>query len=504
MSNVFGKFLSPPLLALDISIVALLFLGQRQALATTPQDRSQRQDHQTAEGGTNHRFLSALRSYKAQQYATAQDELEALVKSAPSSFEVNELLGLVYVAQGKQQEANHHLAKAVQLRPNIAEARTALATNLLALHHEDQAEIQFKRVLQLEPQSYDANHNLGEFYVQLGRLADAIVLLKRAQEADPRAENNGYDLALAYERNGNLEEARERVRALIRIKDSADLHSLLGEIEEKSKDYLASAAQYEQAVRMDPSEQNIFDWGTELLLHQTFEPAVDVFKGGSAHFPRSTRLQMGLGIALYGLGHFDDGARAFSQAADMDPSDPLPLTFLGRAYDNLSPSLADEVRARLQLFSSKNSGNAPVQYYYAICLWKENEKAPRADLSEQIESLLKTAVSIDPAYADAYLQLGILYANRKQYPEAISNYEAAVKVAPTLPDLHYRLGQALARSGDATHAREEFATFERLRQAQVNTANKQHEEIQQFVYTVRNSDDGNARTSGPPTTDGQK
>ena len=447
---------------------------------------------------TKRRFLSALAAFKAQRYRDAESALVPLAKSNPASFEINELLGLVYVAQGQDGKANPFLAKAVRLKPDVAEARTTLATNLLRLHRSGEAEAQFKKLVELEPRDYDANHNLGEFYIQTGRLPDAIVFLKRAREVNPNAQNNGYDLALAYEKNGNLDDARHEVQSLTRIQDSAELHSLLGEIEEKAKNYVASAAQYEQAARMDPNEQNIFDWGAELLLHQTFEPAVEVFKAGLAHSPQSVRLQVGLGIALYGLGSFDDGARAFLRSADMDRSNPLPLTFLGRAYDNLSPELADQVLARLRSFLNQDTGNAQVRYYYAMCLWKLNEKEPDAELPAQIESLLKTSIALDPTYADADLQLGILHANQRKYQEAISNYEEALKVNPNLPGLHYRLGQALARTGDTAHAKEELSQFERLRQTSVDEANKQHAEIQQFVYTMRNSNMGNPQDSPAP------
>lgn len=491
MSEKFGKSLARSLSVFVIGMTTLIFM-QAQSRSAAAQQHPGDSDARQVTSEVRREFLTALSAYKAQRYTTAQKHLESLAKSTPGSFEINELLGLVYVAQDKQEKASPFLAKAVRLKPNLAEARTALAMNLLALRRADEAEIQFRKVVAQEPRSYDANHNLGEFYIQTGRIPDAIVFLKRAREVNPNARNNGYDLALAYEKNGSLDEARNEIQALIRLQDSAELHSLLGEIEEKSKNYLASASQYEQAVRMDPNEQNIFDWGTELLLHQTFEPAVEVFKAGSAHFRHSVRLQIGLGIALYGLGRFDDAARAFLDSADMDSSDPLPLTFLGRACDNLSSDLADEVRARLLLFLSKNSADAPVRYYYAMCLWKLNEKEPRAELSEQIQSLLKTAVLLDPAYADAYLQLGILYANGGNYQEAISNYQKSLKINPNVASLHYRLGQALARTGDAARAKEEFGEFERLRQTE---ANKENAEIQQFVYTMRKANTGNTQNS---------
>lgn len=443
-----------------------------------------------SEGSAKQPFAAALAAYQAQHYDQAQNILAPLARSNPSSFEINELLGLVFVAQGEDQKANPFLGKAVRLKPNVTEARTALATNLLRLHRTVEAESQFKKAVALAPLSYEPNHNLGEFYIQTGALSKAIAFLKRAQEIDPKAENNGYDLALACEKTGDLEQARRQLLFLMRFQDSAELHSLLGEIEEKSKNYLASAAQYEQAVRLDPSEQNLFDWGSELLLHQTFEPAVEVFKAGLVRFPQSARLQLGLGIALYGNGSYDDGASAFLHASDMNPSDPLPLTFAAKAYENLSPTMAEQVRSRLQTFLDKNPDNAPVRYFYALCLWKLNEKEPNPDVLKRVESLLKRVVTIAPTYADAYLQLGIVYANEGRNPEAIMTYEKALKLSPNLPNLHYRLGQALMRTGNAVRARDELATFERLRQSQVEETNKQNAEVQQFVYTMRNAGTG--------------
>lgn len=448
----------------------------------------QASDRERTESETKREFLSALAAYKARQYAPAQRELEFLVKSAPSSFEVNELLGLVYVAQGKQNEANPFLAKAVQLRPTVAEARTALGTNLLTLGRVEQAERQFKRVVQMEPQSYDANHNLGEFYIQGGKLREAIPFLKRAQEITPSAYNNGFDLALALEQTGQFNEASEHLHKLINLHDSAELHSLLGEIEEKSRNYLSSAAQYEQAARMDPSEQNILNWGAELLLHQTFAAAIEVFRAGTVRFPQSAQLYNGLGIALYGAGEMDEAVRAYFRASDLAPSDPLPLTFVGKTCDGASSDLAAQIRSRLQTFLSHDATSAELNYDLAICLERGNPSHSNPQLSSQIESILKHSLTINPDYADAYFQLGNLYSERHSYEEAIVQYERALKVNANSANFHYRLGQALARAGNSARAQEEFTIFDRLRKTDTDATNKQQNQIQQFVYTIRKLD----------------
>jgi len=471
-----------------IGILTLLLL----VLSLTPavsQQSAQHSDLQQTEDATNQRFRSALAAYKAQRYAAAQRELDVLVKAVPNSFEVNELLGLVYVAQDKQQQANHFLGKAVQLRSNVAEAHTALATNLLAIHRANEAEVQFKKVVEMEPQGYDANHNLGEFYIQTGQIASAVPFLKHAQEIDPTAYNNGYDLVLALEQVGTLDEAREQLQRLISLRDSAELHNLLGEVEEKSKDYLASAAQYEQAARMDPNEQNMLNWGAELLLHQTFAPAIEVFKAGTQSFPQSAQLHDGLGIAFYGAGQMDEAVHAFLRASDLTPSDPLPLTFLGKACDGASAELSAQVRSRLQSFITHGDHSAELNYYLAMCLWKGNQIESKADLTNKIESLLRRALMLDPSYSDAYFQLGNLYAERHKYEDAVEQYERALKTNANSANIHYRLGQALARTGKSARAQEEFALFERLRKNESDATNKEQNQIQQFVYTMRKANE---------------
>ena len=142
-------------------------------------------------------FQSAVASYEAKNYERAQKQLEPLVGRLPDNFDVNELMGLVYAAEGQDAKANRFLVTAVRLKPDSAAARTNLAVNLARLGRNALAESEFKKAAQLEPDSFDSNHNLGEFYVRAGNLPAAIPYLKRAQIADPSSYANGYDLALA-------------------------------------------------------------------------------------------------------------------------------------------------------------------------------------------------------------------------------------------------------------------------------------------------------------------
>ena len=195
------------------------------------------QDHQNQSQETkalDRQFQSAVAQYDAGRFAEAAAQLEDLLPYAPRTFEVDELLGLVYAAQSQDAKAIEQLQIAVRLKPDSAAARTNLAASFFHSGKSELAEGQFRKALELEPRDYNANHNLGEFYIQSGKIADAVPLLEQAQEIRP-SYDNGYDLAMADFLTGQLGQARQLVQTLERIKNTGELHNLLAQIDEKDR-----------------------------------------------------------------------------------------------------------------------------------------------------------------------------------------------------------------------------------------------------------------------------
>ena len=343
----------------------------------------------------------------------------------------------------------------MRLNPNSAEARTNLAANLSRLGKLGPAEEQFRKAAQLEPENFDANHNLGEVYVRAGKIAEATPFLEKAQRIDPSSYDNGYDLSLAYLLTGHTKDARELIHALLQQKNTAELHNLLAEVEEKDGNFVTAANEFEIAAHMDPSESNLFDWASELLVHRTLEPSIEIFRQATERYPQSSRLAIGLGMALYSLGKYDDAVVSLLRAADLSPSDPRIYPFLSRAYDS-SPGQAGEVIKRFHRFADLQPRNGRALYYYAMSLWKgKRAQDPSLDL-HQIESLLTKSIELDPTLADAQLQLGNLYSDQSKYSDAIPHYKRALELQlgfsrrplPPGPSLrpHWRKGPRPARA----------------------------------------------------------
>lgn len=429
-------------------------------------------------------FKSAVAQYDAGHFTEAAAQLEDLLPRVPNSFEVHELLGQVYASLSQDPKAIEHLQEAVRLKPDSGAARTNLAATLLHAGKAELAGEQFRRALALEPRNYDANHNLGEFYIQSGKLADAIPLLERAQSINSSSYDNGYDLAQAEFLTGKLGETRQTVQALVRIKDIGELHNLLGQIEEKDGKFVAAANEFQIAAHMDPSDDNMFDWGSELLLHRTYEPAIEVFQQASQRYPDSPRLKIGLGMALYSRGKYDEAVRALLAASDLSPSDPRCYSFLSKAYDS-SPNQAEDVIQRFRRYADLQPGNALAQYYYAMSLWKgKRSEDSGADLTA-VEALLQKAIALDESLPEAHVQLGNLYADQHEYAKSVPEYVRALELNPNLSDAHYRLGQDYVHVGQKDQAQKEFEVYQKLRAEHLAEVDKERAEVQQFVYAEK-------------------
>ena len=437
---------------------------------------------ETQQQKLDQQYQSAVADYEAGRFAQAAARLEPLVPYAPKSFEIHELLGMVYASLPDGDKAIEHLQAAVLLKPDSGEARTNLGATLLRFGKRDLAGEQFQKAVELEPKSYDANHNLGEYYVQAGKVAEAQPYLGQAYKSNPGNYDNAYDLAMSNYMLGKLEDARTVVQALIAQKNNGELQNLLGQIDEKDGKFVAAANDYEAAAHLDPSEENLFAWGSEMLLHRTYEPAIAIFQKASELYPKSPRILIGLGLALYSRGIYDKAVNALIAAADLNPQDARCYVFLSKAY-NSSPLQADEVVQRFKRYAELQPNSALAQYYYAVSLWKgkrvENSNVDPA----AIEALLKRAIALDNSLADAHLQLGNFYADQHQYEKSIPEFQRALQLDPDLADAHYRLATDLVHTGKKDDAQKEFAVYQKLRAEHLAEVQKEHEEVRQFVYS---------------------
>ncbi|HTW56887.1 MAG TPA: carboxypeptidase regulatory-like domain-containing protein [Terriglobales bacterium] len=338
------------------------------------------------------------------------------------------------------------------------------------------------------------------------RTRDSLAKETASLEADD-VSKPGWDIA-----HGPLREQAKRERdrlesLLVQHPKDGKLHHALADADEKLADPLSAVGEYQRAAELDPSEGNLFDWGAELLLHHAPEPAGDVFSKGNRLFPNSTRMLLGLGAAWFARGDIDRAVATICRASDLNRNDSLPYLFLGKIEIAETVPPAPVIEA-LHRFVTLQSGNAEANFYYAVGLWKLRKSAQDA---AAVAALLRKAIELDPRFAPAYLQLGILHSAQGNESRAILDYqhalatatagggaasqmaasaivasaiEAAIEVS-VIEDAHYRLAQAYRRMGNEDKANTELQLYEKMARESGETMERERHEVRQFVYTLR-------------------
>ncbi len=337
-------------------------------------------------------------------------------------------------------------------------AQKAVAPNPASL------EIKLKQALKAEPESFAANYQLGEFYLQQKRLAVAIPYLERAQTLDAQHYECRHDLALAYVLTGAAAKARTQLKATLQLRDAAELHALLGEVEEQAGDVAAAATAYHRAAELEPSEKHLLSLGNLLIRSSNYVEALQYFSYGLQKYPRSAQLKVGLGITEYSQGKYEQAVKTLCEAADLDPSDHRPFLFLGEMY-GVAPALADDITKRMAEFVERHPQNAQAHYYYAINRWRGRRNGEAVEALDQIEKSLLTAVRLDPKLTEAHFELGVLYAEQQRYQPAIAALRRAITLKPEHAKAHYRLMQVYQRTGQKALAKREQEIHQRLNAA---------------------------------------
>lgn len=352
-------------------------------------------------------------------------------------------------------------------------------------------EAQLREEVVRAPKSFAANHRLGEFYCEAKQYSEAIPPLAAAEQIEPGNLRNAYELALAFAGAGDLTEARARTQAMIAKSNTAEAHRLAGEIYEWVDDPLQAVREFEKAARMEGSEENYFEWGSELLLHRAAKPAVEVFGKGSGLHPDSARMLTGLGAALFADGAFEEATKQLCKAADLKPQDASPYVFLGK----IEEATVDELSCseeKLARFAKEQPENALANYYLGIALRKRTKNSEDETGEKRAEEFFEKAVRLDPKLSEGYLQLGIIRAKRGETGKAAEDYQKAIEINPRSGPAHFRLAMVYKSLRKEAQAQAELQKFQQIEKEEAEVREQERRKLRQFQVILENKTENGA------------
>jgi len=338
------------------------------------------------------------------KWAEAAAEFTAARDLDPAFAEAHMRLGQARASMRFFTEAQICLEKAVNLKPDLIEARVSLVTVLIERNADDRAESEAKRLLTL-----DQAKDRPEPHILLGQIA--IRRAQRVAKEDPKARLARYEEAVAHFQ-----------RAVDLTADNAGFRYLLGMALFRAGCLVDAEKHLRHAVQVEPgSSLYRFQLGEVcFLLGRYFEATEHLMAAYRDEKRRDADLCILLMRCTYRLGVYGDAARWAARAHRAAPDNPQVFLLSGTIHRFLGNRTLAEQSIRQALLV--------------------NSKLPGADY-----------------------ELGMLYFDRGQWRAAVDFLRKATQIQPNEYRGWYQLGLALRCLEQTAESDRALAKFKELK-----------------------------------------
>ena len=177
----------------------------------------------------NQILQQAIASHKEGKIEEAEKSYKKAIELKPDYAEAHYNLGVILQSLGRFDETEKSYKKAIELKPDFPEAHYNLGVTLQNLGRLDEAETSLKKAIELKPDFPEAHNNLGNTLFELSKIDEAETSLKKAIELKPDYAEAHYNLGVTLQNLGRLDEAEKSYKKAIELKpDYAEAHNNLG------------------------------------------------------------------------------------------------------------------------------------------------------------------------------------------------------------------------------------------------------------------------------------
>jgi len=169
--------------------------------------------------GRSDESLRALAEFsRLHKESTHISETLRLLANAPDDHEARAVLGLLYMRQGRYEEAAEAYRLATRLAPDSSRYHNNLGNAYLRLKEYAAAIQAYTEAVRLDPEYGTARFNLGLAYLHAQRFIEAREILLQARQGLPKHAEVHYYLGLIYGREGEYEKAAEMFEQALAVR----------------------------------------------------------------------------------------------------------------------------------------------------------------------------------------------------------------------------------------------------------------------------------------------
>lgn len=330
-----------------------------------------------------------------------------------------------------------------------AEAKAAEAQGDLTT-----AAAKYESLLQIAPKLAPAYNNLGALYLRQREYKKAAATLEKGLKIDPRMSSASALLGIALYEMGDYANARTRLESTLRSNpkdDNAELFLANDLI--KLGDLSAAANHLQQlSVRQPKNQEVLYLLGkVHMKLSEQALAKLNEIDSDSVWAHEIS------GEVMESMKNFDGALIEYKKAVEIAPMQAGTHFALGNAYWSLA-KWADANR-EFQAELVNDPSNCTAQWKIGNSLLEQHENP------EEALANVDKALAMCPSLVQAKVDRARALLRLERNEEALKDLQAAEKVSPEEPSIHFLLGQALRSLGRRQEATAEMQIFTKLQES---------------------------------------
>ena len=380
-------------------------------------------------------------------------------------------LAILYSVQGKSDNADAEIDKAIELDPNnkrvkelikareraermkvLQEARDLFIKGEQASDPDEKISY-YTRAIKLDPDYPEVYKNRGRTYRKKKDYDRAIADYKKAIELnnkDPQTFNRlGYAYYLKKQNNKAI---KNYSKALELDSNYEKAYSNRARAYYNNKDYDRAIADYSKSLALKPDDDNALAMrGLCYRKKEDYDRAVNDYNASIDIDPTDAQIYNNRGVAYYLKGEIARAIADYKKALELKPGykkaeENLDLAL--RKQRILAPAKTEK-KPKPKKISAKDYNNRGVEYH------------KKKDINSAIDSYSK-AIELKPNYALAYYNRGNSWYALKKYDRAKADYTAAIRLDPDNPSSYVNRSRIWVKKKDYQRASKDIKTAIRL------------------------------------------
>ena len=260
---------------------------------------------------------------------------EDSAKKSPEKARPFNNLGVIYLAEGRMEEAIEYYKTALKIDPYHTETHINLGSVYKAQGRIDKAIEHFKAALTVDLNFVNAYVYLGDAYMKKGNIKEAEEQFRTALRLNPYNVQAYSIIGSTYLEIGNADKAVEHFETALRLspENLAIAHNNLGAAYQSKGLFEKAVEHYRLAAELEPlNPTGYFNMGTLYQSRGLLDNAIQIYQIALKVAPDYVAAHGNLGVAYQSKGMDDKAIEHFRTALNLDPSYAEAHFNLGLVY----------------------------------------------------------------------------------------------------------------------------------------------------------------------------